>query len=96
MILSIDRPIVEEMGLKLQKLLQGKDDGTISYSEPTREWHSIGDDKCMITEWSENDLNSKGLHCSFWLLENQMNVCAPGLRALFGRYSRAQEVRQSS
>jgi hypothetical protein len=21
---------------------------------------------------------SKGLHCSFWVLENQMNVCAPG------------------
>jgi hypothetical protein len=86
MILPIDRPIVEEMGLKLQKLLQGMADETISYTEPTREWHSIGDDKCMVTEWSENDLHiSKSLHCSFWLLENQMNVCAPGLRALFGR-----------
>jgi hypothetical protein len=84
--LSIDRPLVEEMGLKLQKLLQGMADETISYTEPTREWHSICDDKCMVTEWSENDLHiSKGLHCSLWLLENQMNVCAPGLRALFGR-----------
>jgi hypothetical protein len=84
--LSIGRPIVEEMGLKLQKLLQGMADETISYTEPTREWHSIGDDECMVTEWSENDLNiSKGLHGSFWLFENQMNVCAPGLLALFGR-----------
>jgi hypothetical protein len=55
--LSIDRPIVEEMGLKLQKLLQGMADETISYTEPTREWHSIGDDKCMVTGWSENDLH---------------------------------------
>jgi hypothetical protein len=85
MILSIDRPIVEKMGLKLQKLLQGMADETISYTEPTRECHRIGDDKCMVTEWYENDLHtSKGLHCFFWLLENQMNVCAPG-RALFVR-----------
>jgi hypothetical protein len=40
----------------------------------------------MVTECSKNDLHlSKGLHISIWLLENQMNVCAPGLRALFGR-----------
>jgi hypothetical protein len=95
--LSIDRPIVEEMGLKLQNLLQGMADETLSYTEPIREWHSIGDDKRMVTEWSKNDLHiSKSLHCSFWLLENQMYVCAQGLRALFGRWSRAQEVRQSS
>jgi hypothetical protein len=63
MILSIDCPIVEEMGLKLQKLLQGMADETISYTEPTRERHSIGDDKRMVTEWSKNELNiSKGLH----------------------------------
>jgi hypothetical protein len=43
---------VEKMGLKLQKLRQGMADDTISYTEPTtREWHSIGDDKRMVTEW---------------------------------------------
>jgi hypothetical protein len=40
--ISIYRPIVEEMGLKLQKLLQGMADETMSYTKPTREWHSIG------------------------------------------------------
>jgi hypothetical protein len=55
--LSIYRPIVEEMALKLQQLLQGMADETISYTEPTREWYSIGDDKCTVTEWSENDLH---------------------------------------
>jgi hypothetical protein len=84
--LSIGRQNVEEMGLNLQRLHQGMADETMACTEPTREWHSIGDDMRMFTEFLTNFLSFfKGLHCFFGVIGNQTNVCAPGLSALFRR-----------